>query len=242
MFRASAHVYDLIYQAAGKDYAAESANVCDEILNRKPGARSLLDVACGTGGHLRHLRNWFDVVGVDIDPGMLNEARRHLADIELVEADMRSFTLNRSFDAVICLFSSIGYMRSLEDLHTAITVMAGHLTSGGVLIVDGWVRPDAWIDSGTTHMEVAETDSLKVVRMDRSDRDGDKTHLEMHYLIATVDRIDHVVEEHTLRLFTDDQYRAAFAAAGVTVEASPSPMHGRDRYIGLAHRNPGQPS
>ena len=76
------------------------------------GCTSLLDVACGTGGHLVHLRRWYEVMGVDIDAGMLDEARRRLPGDTFVEGDMRSFRLHRTFDAVSCLFSSIGYMRS----------------------------------------------------------------------------------------------------------------------------------
>ena len=78
MFRQTAHVYDLIYEATGKDYAAEAAVVDALIQERAPRARTLLDVACGTGGHLRHLQGSYTVMGVDIDPSMLREARRRL--------------------------------------------------------------------------------------------------------------------------------------------------------------------
>lgn len=57
---------------------------------------------------------------------------------------MRSFDLGRRFDAVTCLFRSIGYMPTVEDLSAAVATMARHLVDGGVLVVDGWVRPDAW--------------------------------------------------------------------------------------------------
>jgi len=232
VFRTTANIYDLIYEATGKDYLAESEQVREQILTRNPGARSLLDVACGTGGHLRHLRSWFEVVGVDIDPGMLEVARRHLPGVELVRADMRSFNLERRFDAIVCLFSSIGYMGSTEELHSAVRVMAEHLDASGVLAIDGWVRPDAWIDPGTTHVEVAEADDLKVARLGRSRREGNKTYLEMHHLVATLDRVEHLVDEHALTLFTDDEYRGAFVTAGLTVEIVPSPVPDRDRYIG----------
>src|SRR5258707_7921167 len=52
MFRETAHVYDLIYAAEGKDYLAESIEVRDQIVARSPNARSLLDVVCGTGSAL----------------------------------------------------------------------------------------------------------------------------------------------------------------------------------------------
>src|ERR1700694_309519 len=87
MFRNSAHVYDLIYEASGKDYAAEARDLNQQIKDRAPDAVSLLDVACGTGGHLVHLRQWYDVVGVDLDPGMLEVAHGRLPDTALFEAD-----------------------------------------------------------------------------------------------------------------------------------------------------------
>jgi len=85
MFRHTAHVYDLLYQGAGKDYAAEASDLHALIQARVPSASSLLDVACGTGGHLVHLRQWYEVVGVDVDANMLSEARRRLPGVHLVE-------------------------------------------------------------------------------------------------------------------------------------------------------------
>jgi SAM-dependent methyltransferase len=234
VFRGTAHIYDLIYQASGKDYAAEAREVDAQIRGRNPTARSLLDVACGTGGHLRHLRDVYEVAGVDIDQAMLDEAQTHLPGVELVEADMRQLAVGRRFDAVVCLFSSIGYMTSTGELNNAVAAMGDHLTPGGVLIIDGWVRPAEWIDPGTTHVEVAETEGLKVVRVGRSLRAGKHTRLEMHHLVASLDRIDHIVDEHVLTLFSDDEYRSAFVAAGLGVTTAPSPMPGRDRYIGQA--------
>src|SRR5438552_886674 len=107
LFRSTAHLYDLIYEAAGKDYAAESAELHSLIQARNATAASLLDVACGTGAHLAHLGAWYEVAGVDVDPTMLAQARHRLPEtVPLIEADMRSFSLGRRFGAVICLFSS----------------------------------------------------------------------------------------------------------------------------------------
>ena len=44
------------------------------IQSRRPGATSLLDVACGTGAHLLRLRRHYEVAGVDLAPAMLEEA------------------------------------------------------------------------------------------------------------------------------------------------------------------------
>jgi SAM-dependent methyltransferase len=233
VFRHTAHVYDLLYEGSGKDYGQESADIHDLIEQRTPGARRLLDVACGTGGHLRHLRLWYDVTGTDIDPGMLAEARTHLPDVTLVEADMRTLALEQSFDAAVCLFSSVGYLRSPAELTAAVGAMARHLNAGGVLIVDGWVRPDAWISGGKTEVTMAASGEVQVVRMSRSRREGDTTYLEMHHLIDTADGIEHVVDGHELTLFAPGHYEEAFRASGLAVDTVESPMPGRDRYVGV---------
>jgi ubiquinone/menaquinone biosynthesis C-methylase UbiE len=54
MFDKSAHLYDLAYSF--KDYAGESAWVSNAVHTRVPQARTLLDVACGSGKHLEYLR------------------------------------------------------------------------------------------------------------------------------------------------------------------------------------------
>ena len=233
MFRHTTHIYDLIYEAAGKDYAAESSAIRSLIQARNPEARNLLDVACGTGGHLRHLQHHYEVTGVDLDPNMIREARNNVPDIPLVEGDMRTIRLGTRFDAVICLFSSIGCMGDTKELTSAISAMANHLNPGGVLIVDGWVRPDAWRDGGSTDVEVATSEGIKVARVVHSRRDGSATHLEMHHLVATQDGIEHLVDHHELTLFTPEEYEAAFQAAGLVAETVDSPMQGRDRYIAV---------
>jgi SAM-dependent methyltransferase len=236
MFRQTAHVYDLIYEASGKDYAAESSAIHELVQARNRGARTLLDVACGTGGHLRHLRHWYTVMGVDLDPDMLEEARVHLPGVPLVEADMRTLDLDARFDAVTCLFSSIGYMAGTDELGDATRAMARHLHPGGVLVVDGWVRPVTWRDGDPPHLEVAADDEVTVARVSRTTREGNTTRLEMHHLIATRDRIDHVVDHHELTLFTPEEYETAFLSAGLVVETVESPMEGRDRYVGVRPR------
>jgi SAM-dependent methyltransferase len=236
MFRTTAHVYDLIYEASGKDYGAESIVIHGLVQERNPRARTLLDVACGTGGHLRHLQAWYDVTGVDVDPAMLDEARKHLPGTRLDQADMRTFDLSVRFDAVTCLFSSIGYMKGVEELDAAVAAMARHLDAGGVFVLDGWVRPDAWREGGAAHIEVAESDRVKVARVGRSRRDGVTTVLDMHHLIVTDDGIEYQVDRHELTLFSPEQYEAALRGAGLTFEVVDSPMDGRDRYV--ARREP----
>ena len=234
MFEHSARVYDLLYSF--KDYEAEALDLTTLVRERNPGAASLLDVACGTGKHLELLRATFpDVAGVDLDDGLLAVAHERLPDVPLTRGDMRTFDLGRTFDAVTCLFSSVGYLCDDEELAAAIGRMAAHLSPGGVLVVDGWIRPDAWWP-GTNVQGLAETsDGVAAARVARTWRDGDRTILDMRYLIATAeDGFEQQQEVHELTLFSDEAYRAAFDAASLTPDVIASPMPDRDRYIAVA--------
>jgi SAM-dependent methyltransferase len=234
MFDRTAHLYDLLYSF--KDYEAESAALVDLIRSRRAGATSLLDVACGTGRHLELLGASFpDVAGVDIEPGLLEVARTRLPDVPLTHGDMRSFDLGRTFDAVTCLFSSIGYLVDLDGLSAAVARTVAHLAPGGVLVVDGWIKPDAWWPGINVHALAATTDTLAATRVSRTWREGDRTYLDMRYLIATPDGFDDAQEEHVLTLFSDEEYRHASRAVGLEPDVVDSPMGpDRDRYVAVA--------
>lgn len=206
----SAAFYDRIY--ASKDYRAEA----EAIRALAPdGARTLLEVACGTGRHLAVLAEWFEVEGVDSSPDMLAVARARLPDTPLHVADMRSLALGRRFDVVTCLFSSIGYVRSVDELSAAIAAMTSHLTDRGTLIVEPWFTPDAW-RTGSVHGSLIVDDAdLKVARLVVSSTRDRFAVTPMHHLVARASGVTHFVETHELFLATADEYRAAFTAAGL---------------------------
>jgi len=232
-YASSAAVYDLLYEAAGKDYEREARDLHAIIQRVRPGARSLLDVACGTGAHLLHLSRHYDVAGVDLAPAMLDEARRRLPGTPFTVGDMRSFRLDRTFDAITCLFSAIAYVGTPAELDETLATFKRHLSPGGIVVVDGWVRRRSWRDPGTVQVLSAARDGVAVARVIRSRRDGVHTTLELQHLVGSVDGIDHIVGSHALTLFDDDEYRGAFERAGLTVETVASPHPDRDRYIGI---------
>ena len=115
MFTKSAQLYDAIY--GWKDYKAESLRLIEIIgANKKSSGNDLLDVACGTGGHIPYLSEVFRVEGLDLDPGMLDIARAKYRDVPIHAGDMVDFDLGRQFDVVVSLFSSVGYLKTPERL------------------------------------------------------------------------------------------------------------------------------
>jgi SAM-dependent methyltransferase len=230
MFRQSARIYDAVY--AWKDYVGEAERVHELVQARKPGAASLLDVACGTGMHLAELRRWYRCEGLDLDADLLAVARERLPDAPLHQGDMRDFDLGRRFDAVTCLFSSIGYLMTVEALEAAIAAMARHVEPGGVLVVEPWLSPEAVQVPHVAAVFVDEPD-LKIARVNTIEVDGRTSSFDFHYLVGTPERVETFVEHHELALFTHEEHVAAFRAAGLEVEHDEEGLMGRGLYIGL---------
>src|SRR5215813_4217905 len=133
MFSQTAQYYDTIYLAM-KDYGAEADTLTTFIHQyRRSIGNRLLDVACGTGLHLSYLKQHFQVDGLDLDEQLLAIARQRNPGITFHHADMTDFALGRPFDVVTCLFSAIGYVKTLDNLARSVQCMAQHLTAGGVL-------------------------------------------------------------------------------------------------------------
>lgn len=233
MFKKSARYYDALYSS--KAYREEAAKLHALIEEQDPGAKTLLDVACGTGHHLQHLIADYSAEGVDISPEMLDVARRRLPNLTFHEGDMATFDLGKQFDAVVCLFSSIGYMQTLDRLRRAIANMARHVNPGGVLIVEPWFKPEDWT-VGYLHSFFVDEPGLRIARMTESDRRSNVAIMDMHHLVGTKDGVEYFVEHHEMALFTHDEYLDAFSAIPLEVAHDPSGFIGRGLYIGLRPR------
>jgi SAM-dependent methyltransferase len=103
----------------------------------------MLDLGCGTGRHLEHFaRRGWQVVGVDLSEPMLARAAAKLgrtpgARWELYRADLLDlgFLAPGSFDAVICMFSTLGMLATAELRQRALCQATRCLAPGGRLVL-----------------------------------------------------------------------------------------------------------
>lgn len=231
MFADSAELYDLVY--AEKDYAAEAEYVQEAVRSRVPAAATLLDVACGTGEHAarfagaHHLRT----DGIDINPTFVSIAQRKVPSGRFTVADMTHFDLGTTYDAVVCLFSSIGYTKTVANLRHAITAMARHVGQAGVLVVEPWFEPDTMEDGHVTCVSRDGPDG-PVCRMSHTAIDGRISRLQFEYLVGTRGGLARRSEVHELGLFTNDEMMEAFRLAGLPhVELDVAGPTGRGLFV-----------
>ena len=192
----------------------------------------MLDVACGTGGHIKYLKSHYAVEGLDINDRMLQIARKKHPDIIFHRGDMVSFKLHNQFDAITCLFSAIGHLKTKRKLGLAIRNMSQHLKPGGVLIVEPWITPQQW-HTRSVHANFVDQPELKVARMNISKTRGRLSVMDMHHLVATPKRVEHFVERLELGLFTKDEYLEAFRQARLEVTHDEEGLMGRGLYLGV---------
>ena len=232
MFTKSARFYDAVY--AFKDYERE-ANQLHTMIQARVSSPSptMLDVACGTGLHLEQLQHQYPVEGLDLDPIMLEIARQRCPGVPFHQGDMVDFDLGRAFDVVLCLFSAIGYVKTVARLRQAVATMARHLRLGGLPVVEPWFTPDAF-EAGRLGARFVDEPDLKIARMNTSVVEGRLTIIEFHYLVGTPDGFSYFTERHETGLFTHDEYLDAFRAAGLAVDFDPDGLMGRGLYLATA--------
>jgi SAM-dependent methyltransferase len=231
MFSESADLYDVLY--AEKDYDAESEYVAEVIRDRASAATTLLDVACGTGEHANRFANkhGFRTTGIDIEPALVARARQKVPSATFAVADMTNFDLGITYDAVVCLFSSIGYVRTVANLRHAMIAMAHHVAPAGVMVIEPWFEPGA-IENGRVTCLVRDRPDGPVCRMSHTEIDGTVSRLHFEYLLGARTGLTRLRETHELGLFTRDEMMDAFRHAGLPdVEMDITGPTGRGLYV-----------
>jgi len=130
------------YDGNALRFFPESAEHLAAIL-RLHGDEQVLDVATGTGHAALALASRLSkgrVTAVDFSPGMLEQARRKAAsmnvrNIEFIERDMQELGFPASqFDAAVCAFGIF----FVEDMAGQLAHIAGTVKSGGQVAISGF--------------------------------------------------------------------------------------------------------
>ncbi|WP_263147943.1 class I SAM-dependent methyltransferase [Pseudomonas sp. RIT-PI-AD] len=123
--------YDLM--CADIDYRAQSH--CVHRLQQLFGNAGTghLDLACGTGPHVRHFIDaGYRSSGLDINQPMLDRAALRCPEARFSRQDMCGFRVSEPVDLITCFLYSIHYSASIERLEACIASVHGALGVGGV--------------------------------------------------------------------------------------------------------------
>ena len=218
-----AHHYDLLY--AEKPYL-EEARYVDKLLREAGVARGrLLDLACGTGRHAEAFaRLGWDVTGVDYSEVLLEQARLNVPGARFVMQDMRELDLpGEQFNAVTCLFDSIGYPLDDEGVVATLVATARHLAPDGALVVEFLHAPALLADAAPYRVRRVDlpADGDELLRISRTRLDEDRRVMDVEFELIELHAdgtYERWLESQSNRFFFAAEMQALLESAGLGAE------------------------
>jgi SAM-dependent methyltransferase len=215
--------YDLVY--ADKPYADEArfvARFLEGVLGRLP--RTLLDLACGTGRHaVEFAAMGIEVTGVDINEDLLAHARERAEHIEFIAQDMCELDLGDSrYEAVTCLFDSIGYPQRNERVMAALAGARRHLAHQGALAVEFLHAPAMLLHSSPLRVRRWDTGTGgELLRVSATRLDVARQLMDVEYELVDLrpdGSYERWRERQLNRFFSVQEMGALMGSAGLIVE------------------------
>lgn len=210
------------------EYVEEAASFLALLRAEQPAARTLLELGCGGGSLAANLKAELTLTLVDRAPGMLAVCRAQNPGCEVLEGDMRTVRLGRSFDAVL-VHDAIMYATTEADLAATIATAAAHCRPGGTVIL----APDATRESFAPGTDCGGHDlgprGLRYLEWAWDPDPADETsQVDYAFLLREADgttRVEH--DRHVEGLFPVVTWLRAMAAAGLAgrVVADPWRAH-----------------
>ncbi len=214
-----AAAYDLFASAYDHFFAPEALDTTVRALeillfcHLGPKAE-ILDLCCGTGRLTQVLaQRGYGITGVDSSPQMLSMARDRVPGTDLLQADIRNFSLPSGFDAVVCAYNSLPHITAPGDLAKVFRCVRRCLRPGGIFVFDLF-SPAAY--EQRWHGSFARVEDYRVclvqAHFDRESARGEN-------LITIFEHSDvwkRTDFKLTTRCYADAELRGMLAAAGFT--------------------------
>jgi len=148
-----------LYEQLQADIEHTTATLCTELIDTygPDNSRTVLELGCGTGLDLAQLTTRFECTGIDVQPGMVEHARKHRPRLDIRIGDIRNFRLGRTVDALVSVGLVLSYLHDEADIHAALRTCALHAHPDTLLVLHTLVAPVE--QSGPTSYYV-ETEEL----------------------------------------------------------------------------------
>lgn len=232
-----AHYYDLLYK--DKDYAAEGEYVHQLIQNYAPGAKSVLELGCGTGKHAQILSTkGYTIHGVDRSPEMLESASKRISSSagamttpSFSLGDIRNVRIDDKFDVVISLFHVMSYQTTDYDLMASFATAKFHLKPGGIFIFDCWYGPAVLSQKPEKRVKHFENEQIIITRTAEPVMHPAENVIDVNYHVIIRDKTNNEVEElheaHRMRYLFEPEINSFLAEQGLKLFDSFAWMSGK---------------
>lgn len=217
-----------------KDYLDEATFFTNLIKKyKKSKGDSLLDVACGTGEHIKYFKQDFKTEGIDLSKELIAIARDKNPDVNFEIADMTKFKASKKFDVITCLFSSIAYIKSGKDLKKTINNFYDNLKSGGVLLVETLFLKDKFSEI-KNHIRFFKDENLTLKRTTNISVGSDIVTIKSMYEITEKGKAKKfIIDEHILQLHNEAELISLMKGVGFNVKTFIYEQTGTQLFLGI---------
>jgi len=187
----------------------------------------VLELACGTGRlTIPVAQSGVEITGLDLSPSMLAHARHKAAaaqlSIEWIEADCRSFSLDRKFALIFMPFHSMQHLHDHASLSALFANVRRHLAEGGRFIFDVFNPSIAILNRDPNQRYVdrrfEDPEGRGAITLETTavyDDAEQVNHIKMHFSLA--DERDFRVEPLSLRCFFPQELDQLVRANGFQI-------------------------
>lgn len=215
-FKTISTYYDALY-VNDEEYSLEAARV-KELLTRHglPAQGDLLVLACGTGGHIPYFKDHYHVSGLDLSEDMLALAGSKFPGLGFHLGNLIDFELHMEFDAIVCLYGSIGFVKTVDNLRAAMKRIAAHLRPEGLALITPWSTEEDFRD--IIVVDAADRPDLKIARMEQVRlKEPKRIEVTFHHLLGKNDNVTYHKQSMEIGLFSRQEYLSAMKDAGMKV-------------------------
>ncbi len=188
-------------------------------------SRRVLELGCGTGRLLIGLaRRGYEAVGIDNNHRMVEFALARAGqlglDVQVLEADMKSFKLDRSVDAAFCAIGTFRYLLTEEAALSHLRCVGRCMMPGGIYVIDlNFVGPiESYPQSGSEEWSVeGENASVKVTHTIVGVPDLSKRLALERLTLAVTEKglTREFQDEEPMRTYTKDQFETLIESSGL---------------------------
>jgi len=203
VFTLPGKVYDLLYRE--KQSTDEVDFVTDIIYRHGREGKSLLELGCGTGRHMKVFQErGFNTWGIDQSHEMVETARK--IGLNVRQGDIREHCYNMYFDNATALFHVVSYMQSNSDVLRFFQNANSQLADSGLLVFDAWYSSSVISTRPSTREVLAEDAEISVKRVAIPTMDEAKNLVHVDFDFSVRDKLSGAVssykERHTMRYFS----------------------------------------